>query len=87
MNSVLQPPVRKVKACTEEIKSALANVSVSAEISPEKARLAAQAFSKSFYGHNYYLNPSEKIQTMKPKSLEKQMTMHSTMMCFLIGKL
>ena len=49
-----------MKGYTEELKSALANVSVAAEISPEKARLAAQAFSKAFYGHNYYLNPSEK---------------------------
>ena len=62
-----------MKACTEEIKSALANVSVSAEISPEKARLAAQAFSKSFYGHNYYLNPSEKNpnhETKKPRKAD-----------------
>ena len=60
MYKVSQPPVRKVKICTEEIKSALANMSVTAEISPEKTGLAAQAFSKTFYGHSYYLNPSEK---------------------------
>ena len=65
--SVLQPPVRKVKICTEEIKSALANVSVAAEIYPEKARLAAQAFAKTFYGHNYYLNPSEKHTNYETK--------------------
>ena len=71
--NVLQPPVRKVKVCTEEIKSALANVSVTAEISPEKARLAAQAFAKTFYGHIYYLNPSEKhtkYETKKPRKAD-----------------
>ena len=71
--SVLQPPVRKVKICTEEIKSALANVSVAAEISPEKARLAAQAFVKTFYGDNYYLYPSEKhtnYETKKPRTAD-----------------
>ena len=51
-----QPPVRKVKLCTEEIKTALAEVSVRAQVSPEKAHKAAQAFSKNFYGHNYYLS-------------------------------
>ena len=73
MYKVSQPPVRKVKICTEEIKSALANVSVAAEISPEKARLAAQAFSKYFYGHDYFLNPSEKnlnYEIKKPRKAE-----------------
>ena len=69
--NVSQPPVRKVRDCTEEIKSALANVSVAAEISPEKARLAAQAFSKYFYGHSYYLNPSEKDPEYKSKKPRK----------------
>ena len=50
-----QPPVIKVKLLTEEIKTALAEVSVRAKISPEKARKATQTFSKKFYGHNYYL--------------------------------
>ena len=40
-----QPPVRKVKLCTEEKKTALAAVSVRAQISPEKARKAARVFS------------------------------------------
>ena len=62
-----------MRDCTEEIKSALANVSVAAEISTEKARLAAQAFSKFFYEHNYYLNPSEKhpnYETKNPRKAE-----------------
>ena len=42
--------------CIEEIKTALAEVSVRAQISPEKARKAAQTFSKNIYGHNYYLS-------------------------------
>ena len=41
LHVVVKPPVRKVKVCTEEIKSALAEVSVVAQISPEKARKAA----------------------------------------------
>ena len=72
--NVSQPPVRKVRDCTEEIKSALANVSVAAEVSPEKARLAAQAFSKYFYGHSYYLNPSEKdpiYEIKKPRKADE----------------
>ena len=46
---------------------------LTAEISPEKARLAAQTFSKSFYGHTYYLNPSEKhpkYVTKKPRNAD-----------------
>ena len=49
---VSQPPVPKVKVCTEEIKSALSEVSVVAQISPEKARIAAQAFARNFYQPN-----------------------------------
>ena len=43
-----QPQVRKVKLCTEEIKTALVKVSVRAHISPEKARKAARDFQKNF---------------------------------------
>ena len=57
---VSQPPVQKVKVCTEEIKSALSEVSVVAQISPEKARKAAQAFARDSYQHHYYLSPQEK---------------------------
>ena len=64
--NVQQPPVRKVEICTEEIKTALAEVSVAAQMSPEKARKAAQAFSKDFYGHQYYLSHSEKFPNQNP---------------------
>ena len=57
LHVVVKPPVQKVKVCTEEIKSALDEVSVVAQISPEKARKAAQAFAKNFYHHDYYLSP------------------------------
>ena len=40
-------------------KSALAEVSVAAQIFPEKARKAVRAFAKNFYGHTYYLSPQE----------------------------
>ena len=56
-----QRPVKKVNLCAEEIKTALAEVSIKAQISPEKARKPAQAFSKNFYGHSYYLSYEEKI--------------------------
>ena len=48
-------------------------MSVAAQISPEKARRAAQAFAKNFYGHNYYLSPLEKNPndiSKKPKSAD-----------------
>ena len=61
-----QPPVRKVKLCTDEIKTALAEVSVRAQISPEKVRRAAQHFQK-IYGHNYYLSYKEKYPEQAPK--------------------
>ena len=62
-----QPQVRKVKLCTEKVKTALAEVSVRAQISPEKACKAAQAFSKNFFGHNYYLSYKEKYSEQAPK--------------------
>ena len=49
-----KPPVRKVEVCTGEIKCAISSVSVHAEISIEKARIAAQTFCKIFYGDQYY---------------------------------
>ena len=55
-----QPPVNEVKFCTEDIKTALAEVSVRSQISPEKARKAAQAFLKKNYDHNYHLLYKEK---------------------------
>ena len=41
-----QPPTRKTKVCTDDIKCALAEMTVAAQISPEKARMGAQAFAK-----------------------------------------
>ena len=56
-----QPPVRKVKLCTEQMKTALAEISVRVQTSPGKAHKAAQAFLwQHFYGHNYYLLCKEK---------------------------
>ena len=65
-----QPPVRKMKLCTEEIKTPLVEVSVRAQILPEKARKAAQTFSINFYGHNYYLSCKEKNAEQAPKMLK-----------------
>ena len=59
--SFSKPPVRKVKNCTDSIKSALASMTVAAEISPEKARVDAQVFSKLFYKHTYFLSIEEKF--------------------------
>ena len=55
-----QPPVREVEFCTDELKTALVEVSVRTQIIPEKACKEAQAASKTFYGHNYYLSDKEK---------------------------
>ena len=79
LHVVVQPPVRKVKVCTDEIKSALAEVSVVAQISPEKARKAAQAFARNFYQHNYYLCPQEKNPShisKKPRTAEDYAAYH-----------
>ena len=64
-----QIPVRKVKLCTEEVKIVLVEVSVRAQISPEKVRKAAKAFSKKFYGHNYYILYKEKYPEQTPKMI------------------
>ena len=48
-------PFANFKLCTEELKRVLAETSVRAQISPEKAPKAALAFSKKFYCQNYYL--------------------------------
>ena len=50
-----QPPVRKVKKCTEKIKTA------------EKACKISQAFSKKNYVHNYNLLHKEKYPEQVPK--------------------
>ena len=63
-----QTPVRKVKLCTE-VKIVLAEVSVRAQVSPEKVRKAAKAFSKNFYGHNYYILYKEKYPEQTPKMI------------------
>ena len=55
-----QPTLRKVELFIEEIKTALAKVSVRLQISPQKSHKAAHAFSKKFYGHNFYLFYKEK---------------------------
>ena len=55
-----QPTLRKVELFIEEIKTALAKVSVRLQISPQKSHKAAHAFSKKFYGHNFYLLYKEK---------------------------
>ena len=55
-----QPPVGKVNLCIEEIKRVLVEVSVRAQISPEKACKESQVFSKKIFGHNYYLWCKEK---------------------------
>ena len=57
-----KPPLRKVKVCTDEIKSTISSVSVHAEISIEMARIAAETFCKIFYGYQYYLSINEKTQ-------------------------
>ena len=47
--------------------SALAEMTVAAQTSPEKARKGAQAFAKNFYHHQYYLSPKEKDPSYAPK--------------------
>ena len=48
-------------------------MSVAAKISPEQARLAAQAYSKNWYNHTYYLSYREKYpeqEIKKPRTAE-----------------
>ena len=66
-----QPPTGYVKVCTEDIKSALAAMTVAGQTSPEKAKRSAQAFAKHFYHHDYYFSPNEKdplFTSKKPRS-------------------
>ena len=65
-----QPPVRKAKLCTEEIKTALTKVLVRAQILLKKARIAAQAFSKKFYCFNSYILYKEKYPEQAPELLK-----------------
>ena len=44
---IYKPPVKMMKLCTRKIKAALVDVSVRAQISPEKARKEVQTFSKN----------------------------------------
>ena len=55
-----QSPSKKGEVYTEEIKTALVDVSVRAQILLEKACNAAQAFLKKIYGHSYYILYNEK---------------------------
>ena len=68
--AILSTPSKKVKLCTEEIKTALAEVSVRAQISLEKARKAAQAFSKIFIVTISYKEKYPQQAPKMPKTAE-----------------
>ena len=51
-----QPEIRKVRDCTDAIKSTCVQVSVQCGISAEIAILAVKIVCQALYNHTYYLN-------------------------------
>ena len=56
-----QPKIRKLRDCTDKIKSACSEISVKCNISSETARLATQINCHTLYGHEYYLTKEDAI--------------------------
>ena len=83
---VSQPPVRKVKVCTEEIKSALSEVSVVAQISPEKARKAAQASRETSTTTITTCLLRKRIHAIYQRSLEQPRITQHIMIFFLMQR-
>ena len=54
-SSVVRPRIHKIRDCTNEIKSACAEVFVKCNISTQASRIAAQTVCNTFYSHKYYL--------------------------------
>ena len=54
--------IRKVRDCTNEVKSTCVNVSVNCNISTETSETAVQTVAKSLYGHEFYLTREKAIE-------------------------
>ena len=61
-SAVVRPRIRKVRNCTNKIKSACAEVSVKCNISTQASRIAVQTVCNTLYGHKYYLTKDKAIQ-------------------------
>ena len=59
---VNRPKIRKVRDCSNAIKSTCAEVSVKCNISTDCSRIAVQTVSNGLYNHKYYLNKEEAIE-------------------------
>ena len=57
-----QPKIRKIRDCTDGVKSTCVELSVKCNISAEMSRTAVQTVCKGIYQHNYYLSKEEAIE-------------------------
>ena len=57
-----QPLIRKVRACTDQIKSTCVQVSVNCGLSVAMAILAVKIVCQALYEHTFYLNKEEAMQ-------------------------
>ena len=72
-SAVVRPRIRKVRECTDKIKSACAEVSVKCNISTQASCIAVQTVCNTLYGHKFYLTKDEAIQNAHPWRCIKQL--------------
>ena len=71
-SAVVRPRIRKVRSCTNKIKSPCAEVSVKCNISTQASCIAVQTVCNTLYGHKYYLTKDKVIQN------DPSLKMHKT---------
>ena len=57
-----RPKIRKIRDCTNAVKTACVNLSVKCNISAEMSRVAVQTVCKNLYDHDYFLSKYEAIE-------------------------
>ena len=56
-----RPKIRKIRHCTNAVKTTCVNLSVKCNMSAEMSRVAVRTVCKNLYDHNYFLSKDEAI--------------------------
>ena len=67
-----RPEIRKIRDCTNVVKTTRVNLSVKCYMSAEMSRVAVQTVCKNLYDHNYFLSKDEAIERDPSLSEYKQ---------------
>ena len=57
-----RPEIRKIRDCTNAVKTTCLNLSVKCNMFAEMSRIAVQIVCKNLYDHNYFLSKEEAIE-------------------------